>query len=749
MKTARLSIAAVLLCLVSSVAFSAQFRLDNWKHHNSFLDVRSADIDAEGNIWCGTSGGVYVYDQKNDTYRIYNNINGLLSIDITMVKYNPGNGAVYIGSNDGYIDIYTKEGKWVHVTDISSSPNTIKQIRDIEFFDGLAYIATSFGLTVLDTDENVFIETIQKVSHFAANPIVNDLQVNNDTLWIATELGLAACPLSKSLSVPDNWKTYSFPDNGGDGRFSSIVKVKDSLYFAADSVIYKLSSDTLEMHKSLANWEVIDQLLNVNDTLYWTIKFYIMSEKTTRYNLFDYSKLIQQVYYMTYEGKPFFVLAYSNAGMAILTDTIIYRIPDSPASNDFMSMDVDKNGNLWVASGQRGVLKYDGSLWKSFKYRYYDKDTTLMDYREITAASDGRIIAGTWGQGFSVFYDTDSIPSVYHYSNLNTPLTCPGGNPEYYIVSLESAVDSKGVLWIVNYGKEKSGPVLVAGKDDTWYPFVNKVNQSDRYFVCLAVDNYGTKWIGSQDKGGLYYFNERGTLDDASDDKYGAVTSSNGLADNAVNDIVLDKNGLLWAGTAGGLNYIASTYNVLSGSKITARQPVPKLLREVAVNCLLVDAVNNLWIGTENGLFIMDDEQNLIGNYTIGNSPLISNRIFSLAHNPEDGTVYIGTDKGMTEVRSLSVKPLETYDIKTYPQPFDPLRDTEMRIEGLAENTSIRILKVNGEFVRALETTSKVVIWDGKDDNGHYVATGVYLIVGSSESNGNGTVAKIAVIRNN
>jgi len=116
-----LSAAAIFIVLLCGTVFSAQFRLENWINHTSYLDARSADVDADGNIWCGTSGGVFVYETKSGNYRKYNNINGLLSLDIAIVKYNPFNGYVYVASNEGYIDIYTGNGNWIHNTDIKNA----------------------------------------------------------------------------------------------------------------------------------------------------------------------------------------------------------------------------------------------------------------------------------------------------------------------------------------------------------------------------------------------------------------------------------------------------------------------------------------------------------------------------------------------------------------------------------------------------------------------------------------------------
>ncbi len=750
MKPKQILLAAI-IAMLPGLVFAGQFRLDSWVNHNSYLEARSADTDTDGNIWCGTSGGLFMYDVATGKYKTFNNIDGLLSLDISLVKFNPADGNVYIGTNDGYLDIYTSDGKWVHVTDIKNSSFANKQIKDIEFLGGRAYIATAFGISVLDTKDYVFLETILKIGDFPANAIVNEIMAENGRLWAATDAGLAVCSLGQSLSIPTNWNTYELSANFTAQKFSCVELIGGSIYASTVNDIYMVDADTLEKVVELEDWEIINNLLSVNDSLYWTIDYYIRSVNYMRFSNFDAARRMKQAYFKNVGGKPVFILSFRQAGLALLDgDSLMFLAPNSPASNNFLAMDVDSRGNLWVASGTTGILKYDGSLWHRYQFFSDTGKTSPKEFKRVTAFGENSIIASSWGTGFSIFEDNNSALDGTDYYTGNSPLTTAVDNNDTYFVTGESIVDSKGIIWIINYGNNTQGPLLVGKQDDKWHTFYNTEYNIKRQYEFLAIDNYGTKWLGSNSDRGLYYYNDRGTFENVADDKSGSLTKSNsGLPDNQITSLVVDKNGLLWIGTYEGIRYIAGASGVINGTKINVREPVPRLLRDEAVNDLMVDAVNNLWIATNNGVFIMDAEQNLIENYTTKNSPLISDKVISLATDPHTGRVFIATDKGMTEARSLSVLALDSYNIRAYPQPFDPQRDSEIVIEGLAENTAVKILKVNGEFVRSLETTSRVVVWDGRDDDGNYVSTGVYLIVASSETLGNGTVAKIAVIRNN
>jgi flagellar hook assembly protein FlgD len=162
----------------------------------------------------------------------------------------------------------------------------------------------------------------------------------------------------------------------------------------------------------------------------------------------------------------------------------------------------------------------------------------------------------------------------------------------------------------------------------------------------------------------------------------------------------------------------------------------------------MVDAVDNKWIATNNGIWVLNpDGSELLLHITAETYPLISNVVKSLAQNKNTGTVYAGTDNGMSEMSTTAILPNSTYDIVCSPQPFDPSRDNTLIIDGLAESSQVRILTMNGELVKSIETASRSITWDGTDDNGNLVGSGVYVVSASSSTTKVTGVGKIALIR--
>ena len=73
------------------------------------------------------------YSRNTGEYKESRNNNGLLSININVVKCNPSRKTIFIGTFDGYLDIANEDSNWTHITDIVTQKFTNPQIEDIEF----------------------------------------------------------------------------------------------------------------------------------------------------------------------------------------------------------------------------------------------------------------------------------------------------------------------------------------------------------------------------------------------------------------------------------------------------------------------------------------------------------------------------------------------------------------------------------------------------------------------------------------
>ena len=88
--------------IFSTLLFSQQIK--NWQNFTNLGEI----IDVELNddlIWAATNGGVFQYSLNNDDFLILTKSEGISSHTITSVAADSF-GKVWIGTSEGYIDVY-------------------------------------------------------------------------------------------------------------------------------------------------------------------------------------------------------------------------------------------------------------------------------------------------------------------------------------------------------------------------------------------------------------------------------------------------------------------------------------------------------------------------------------------------------------------------------------------------------------------------------------------------------------------
>lgn len=171
---------------------------------------------------------------------------------------------------------------------------------------------------------------------------------------------------------------------------------------------------------------------------------------------------------------------------------------------------------------------------------------------------------------------------------------------------------------------------------------------------------------------------------------------------------------------------------------------------------ILGDPFGRIWIGTEdNGISMYNPITERFTNYYQGNSPLLSNQIISLGYDPLEGRLLIGTTNGLNTLRiGRTVKPdTQLKTVKAYPNPFRPDGITAAQIVNLPQDSmpkgqnECRIFSSSGALVKKLDESPFARFeWDGTNDSGKIVSSGVYFFVVTDED-GNAARGKIAVIR--
>lgn len=722
----------------------------SWQNYTNMQNVNDCEISGQ-TLWAATDGGLFAYFEQDSSYMLLTKSEGLSSHTITSVSVDK-QGKIWIGTSDGYVNVYDQATTEMNTLyDISKTNESNKRINDIEISSDTAFVSTEFGLILFNTEDLSVFDSILKFGDFNSRTPVKNI-LHGKTIYVVNQTGISKNKDGfDNLQAPEAWENMEI---AGVSVINKLAIFDGILYAATSNGIYQYENDIWS--NAFLEGENVVGLENRDNELYCTTALYINDnwDNSTLYKVLPETEAILTEGSILYSNIKFMtdniVLATSNGIKIISSGKVEVINPNSPGTNTIISLSVDNEGNLWSATGKDGqgigVLKFDGETWQTID-RISESTFTSNDFH-ITSASESNVYLSTWGFGF-VKYNEGS------YEEFNAQSTGMIGipNANNFLVVNDIKEDNDGNTWITNYWSADREPISVLTSDGQFYhyKFTSPLSAQEVNVLNLVIDQYDTKWISGDLSGdvpteGLYYFNENGTFDDTSDDIWGKLTTSSGLRNRDVKALAIDQFGELIIGTSVGVDVISNPSNT---SSISSSQYYS--VSQQTINCIAIDPINQKWFGTEKGVFLTSaDGSSLIANYTKDNSPLPSNNINSIAIDKNSGTVYIGTNFGVTAIKTLFIEPNETFsDIYVYPNPIVLSSSTNnIVIDGLIEDSQIRIFDISGNLISEFSSIGgKTTTWNCRDLEGRLVASGIYIVVAfDSEVNEIGH-AKFAVLR--
>lgn len=736
-----------MMCGISGASAQTPLVLSNWSIISSFKTVRDAAVAADGSIWVATTGGVFVTNPSGEVIKEFRSIETLQSLDVTTIAVDQQSGTVIMGGESGALNLLRPDGTWTSITDIRRATQYPRRgIRDIVSYQGFVYLATDFGVVVFDASRDVFVETIDRIGSLQEKTRANGLVIAQDSIWVATDSGVAVAPLAvPTLRLPSAWQILDTANGTGAMTIPFIAEHEGRIAIATDrevrqwqngswSLVFGTPSPVngLTYYNGVLRASTLDGLWTSEGQLNIPWPGSMLGHTTASIN-----------------GTTFIIgFIYEQAVALFDGSTVTPVVVNTPLSNQFARMTLDRNGDLWVAtdvdpprSGQ-GVAHRIQGQWRNYTAANTPAFVLNAAYR-IQAFPDGTVYVGTWGGGAVLGTLEPTGVRFEQLTSTNSAFQGIASSPTY-VLAADAAMDRLGTLWIIN--EQAAQQVLVQVKNGQSRGYSNCFNSSDNLYRSLAVDLAGNKWIGGFNNQGLLVFNEQGTVDGA-DDLCQAVRSSNTqLPDNTITSLRVDRTGQLWVGTSKGVAVIASPTSVTKSSIPFVRRI--SALTSVVVNDIYVDALNYKWIATTNGVFVLnEDGTDVLATITPSTAPLADANVRSVVVDDRTGVAYFGTSYGCSVATTSSIAPATTFELSVFPQPFQPQRDGDVVIDGLAADTDLRIMTVSGNLVQALTTRGRQATWDGRDASGRYVPPGVYIIHATSALDQSSAVCKIIVTR--
>lgn len=757
--------------------------IGSWQATTSLLSINEMVVDNDGQIWAITDGGL-LHWTENGVFESITPIDGLYRLRPSAITYEPASGLLWLGYNDGTIQSFNpKTFLFRNMNDIRRNQNfTNRAVNRMQIIDQTLYVATAFGLVLIDVDRRLVMDSYAGLGSFERAIPVHDFAVVGRTIYAATNSGIAAGDLDNiNLVEPSNWD-----NSDGAGQLGTLTSPVRTI-FEYDGILYagleneNRSFDGQEWAStqqfsapvtSVTRSESNNHLVAVGNAAI-TVLFDDGTSETVSYSTgaeFRSARLLDT------NSQSSLIAGTRSAGLLeytpVTSEPINHR-PPGPELNfftDFTITETDKIAGSTNAPGRFGVnLDFSGYfIYRDNDWVGFDRSNnqTLADanFESVyqSAVMPSHYFFGSWGRGLAKHDKVTDEITVYNTTN--SPLDPIFASNTFTVVTgIEPGPDSK--LWITTFLSANNGLYHYDPQTSQWeiFSYPPEVT-SGTFFQNLMVDSYGQAWIGL----GENFTSGRGILvwDPSLEDQPRAVRltsnqNQGNLPDEQLNVAIQDRRGEVWIGTARGVARFLFPERVIRGGaqdrqasfliNADTSAASPFLLRDVHVTAMAVNAANQKWIGSlTDGIWLIDENgRNVIRHFTTENSPLFSNNITGIGVDDQNGQVYIATSEGMlTYFDVVKQESRSMNDLFVFPNPYSYNRNTgSVFIEGLAEETSLSVITLDGRLINRLETRGGRAEWNVRDFNGNRVATGVYLIVANDARGSEKGVGKIAIIR--
>ena len=286
--------------------------------------------------------------------------------------------------------------------------------------------------------------------------------------------------------------------------------------------------------------------------------------------------------------------------------------------------------------------------------------------------------------------------------------------------------DPKNNLWVTNHLTGGEPSIHKLAPNNTWTSYSLKQSLAAEP-LDLIIDQFDQKWILS--KGQVIVVWNSATDDEKT---LSNASGSGGLPSETINCIEMDRNGQIWVGTSAGVAVFSDPEDALTESFYEASLPIFEqrpLLQDEQVLTIAVDGANRKWFGTSNGVFLFDENATEnIKIFNTENSLLPSNYVKDIDINKKTGEVFFATSKGIVSYWGDATEPEEDFgEAKIFPNPINPNYDGYVTINGLKENSIVKITDMAGKLVYQQTSNGGAATWDTKTLQGKLAQSGVYL----------------------
>jgi len=627
-----------------------------------------------------------------------------------------GNDLFVLASNDLYQ--YNKQDQSIHTYDKTNgmSDTHITHIRWCQQARRLIAVYSNSNIDLVETNGDITNISDVYTKVITGDKTIKNIYVYNQYAYLSTGFGI----VKLNVRQAEISESYMF------GYAVSAVTINSNTIYA------QTSQGILEAQLTA----------NLIDTSNW--KQSAASPSFTEDNS-DYTDNIELVKTLEPGGPK-----YNNFYFLRFTDNKLY------SCGGLYHPLTDKNnpGSIQIYKDNDWTIFQD-HLDTITKHSYVD-----IDCMDIDPNDQNHVFAA----GRVGLYEFRNGQFVKEYTTDNSILTStfyPEDNRNYVIVNALK-FDKDGNLWMIQ-SLNSQNKLLVLRNNGSWTKKDNSAIgfMGDGKNMFFDSDNY------------LWFVNNHGMepalyrYDTSTDvvSAFNRFVNQDGSAltisgDGGVRCAIEDLEGNIWIGTSAG-PLMLEKGQTDSNDYYFTQVKVPRndgtnyadyLLSGIDITCIAIDGGGRKWFGTNtNGVYLISaDNMTQIQHFTTDNSPLLSNTIQSLAINQTSGEVFFGTENGLCSYISDATETnteMISDNVWAYPNPVTPEYTGMITITGLTLNADVKILSANGALIAEGKSNGGSFQWDGCDQKGRRVASGVYMVSTATSTGEKGTVCKIAIVR--
>ena len=550
------------------------------------------DDPADPVIWIGTQrSGLNAFNYQTGETKTFqhdkNNAKTICTNDITHISV-ANNSHLWICTYWEGVDLLNKEsGVFEHF-----NMKTVKGMPSNQTWcalddgEGRLYVGQVYnGLTIVDikrkTAQN-YIHDDSSPSSIAGNIVLCLCRDNNGKIWIGTDKGI-------DCFDPQTKKFYHYQDNN-----KLVMRIFD---------IKEMSNGEIWAATELSGVVIIDRRDG-------EIKYRYLSEGNNNRQLSG--KSIRNIFEDNFHNV--WVSIYGS-GLNFLTrhlpifTQLGYNSADplySLSNKSVLSVCRDLQDRLWIGTDGDGINLFVNGQRSQYKISELNNSSV----QDIHCDRHGNLWFGCYNDNAYVMTPNKKLTKLFDQKE---------DVRSFY-------EDNNGNMWICTsngiYLADLSTPSIKAH-----YTLGQNLTRT------MLIDGKGRRWVGTFGEG-IFVCSPKMEI-------IKTLDVNNGIPSNTVNQIISDKSGNIWAGSAEGLIKISPSDNITVYDWNSG-------LNNIHIRALAEDEYGNIWVSTNKGISCLKDGETEFNNYSYNDNVPIANFNNRCVTAGTDHSLIFGSTTGLS-----------------------------------------------------------------------------------------------------